>query len=80
MKVNYRNKLIDVEIIGSFNINKNEYIVCSYDDGKEDEIIIFQIERGNNNFSVKDIPNDEVGKVLSTYKKIERKLLNSDYE
>jgi len=80
MKVNYKNKLIDVEIIGSFNINKNEYIVCAYNEETEDKIIILQVERNNGNLSIKDIPNNEKAVVMSTYKEIERKLLNDIYE
>ena len=79
MKIEYDNRIVDVEVIGGFKINQKEYAVCSYKDSDENyKIILVEVVRDGNNITTKNIPNDEIDLVLKTYRKIENKILGGD--
>lgn len=79
MKLNYNNTIIDVEVIGGFKINEHEYSVCSYEDEfNKYKIVIVEIQREGEDIKVKDIPEEEMELVMSTYKEIESKLLEGE--
>ena len=77
MKIEYNNKIVDVEIIGGFKVNQKEYAVCSYEDSDDVyKIIIVEVVRDGGSITTKNIPNDEIDLVLETYRKIENKILD----
>jgi len=79
MRINYDGIDIDVDIIGGFKIETNEYAVCSYvDSGNNYKIVILQVVRNGDDIQVKNIPNDEMDLVLSKYKEIEKEMLEGD--
>ena len=80
MKYNLNNKLVDVEVIGKFSIEKNEYVVCSYMDSYNNaKIILAQIENKYNTTKLINIKENDKSRVFNCFNKIKEQLLGENY-
>ena len=78
MKINYHEKEIDVELIGGFEFNHKEYIVCSYDDDEVQKLVLFESYHDQNGLHTKDIPKEEIPSVLEHFNLLKEKLMEED--
>lgn len=75
MELEYNGVKITVDIMGEFKVEENEYAVCSYEDDQDNhKIVIVQVEKADEKYIAKDIPDEEVDKVMETYEAIKAKL------
>ncbi len=75
MEIEYNGIKMNVDIMGEFKVDENEYAVCSYEDDQDNyKVIIVQVEKVDGKYITKDIPDEEVDKVTEAYKAIKAKL------
>ena len=72
---------VTTNIIGGFQVDEKEYAVCSYEDDRNNcKIIILQTETEGDTIRVKEIPDEDVEKVMDTYERIKKEALEGTYE
>ena len=80
MKLNYHGKEIKVDIIGGFEFNNKKYAVCTYNDIENQKIVIVETFTDDTGMHTKDIPDDEVNKVIEYFNLIKEKLMEETDE
>ena len=79
MKFKYKNLKMDVNPIGTFNIDTHEYVVCSYMDSEKNcKIVILEIVKNGKKIKTKDIPKEDVDMVINKFNEIKSQLLGGD--
>ncbi len=75
LEVEYNGIKMKADILGEFKVEDKEYAVCSYEDDQDNhKIVIVQIEKKEGIYYTKDIPDEDIDKVLSYYNEIKKKL------
>lgn len=79
MKFKYKDLKMDVNPIGTFNIDSHEYVVCTYKDSEKNcKIVILETVKVGKKIKTKDIPKKDVDMVINKFNEIKKELLGGD--
>ncbi len=81
MKIELDGNKMEVNIIGGFQLKEKDYVVCSYEDEKNNhKIVIMQVIEDKNGRHVIDILDSEKEEVIRAYQELKEKILEEEYE
>ena len=81
MEIDFEGVKVKANIIGGFQIDEKQYAVCSYEDELNNcKIIILQTETDVDTIKTKEIPEEDVDKVMNVYEKIKKEIMEEAYE
>ena len=81
MEIEFEGVKVKANIIGGFQIDEKQYAVCSYEDELNNcKIIILQTETDVDTIKTKEIPEEDVDKVMNVYEKIKKEIMEEAYE
>lgn len=79
MEIELEGKKVKVDIIGGFNFEDKDYVVCSYQDEDDNNLLIVLLtETLGDEMVVKPIPDEDVDKVTECFNKIKKEMLEEE--